>query len=179
MKKTNELSLLAQLLRLTISWTTLLRSGVFWSDPAIPVESSFQAFGAQLTLDVVSGLEVMLLSLLLKVAAPLASCPQIVNKAGFLSACSSTVNWMLASRMVASCGMLIALKRMPITCAGPWSPSLSTNSRSELFKYISPVLSSSASSELELTSLENVVVADDEELSGDEGLPVNTSCAPP
>jgi hypothetical protein len=80
----------AQPLRLTISCTIWVRSGVRWSAPAAP--RTLQSGGTQFTKASVSGRDEALKAVLVKAAASSASSPRICNCEAPLVTVS-TVNW--------------------------------------------------------------------------------------
>jgi hypothetical protein len=137
MMTTNELPS-NQPVRSTISWITGLKSEVCWSGPASPTVS--HAGGLQDANAVVLGREEMSFNAVENVDAASEACPSMMSEVTSVST-SSAWNWTEALAIVAPCGTLMPVNRMPTS----WSVE---NSRSELEMRTLPLLFSLASSEL-------------------------------
>src|SRR6266576_2679381 len=140
---------LAQPGRMTISWTTAVRSGVRSFALASPI--TVQGTGDQLAEAVVRGRVETLPFALVKVAGLSAARPWIDRLVTSLCV-SFDSNWTYARVIVAPFGIATAVQRIPTR----WLLPSYTNSRSELFRYITAVADSSASSAEESTRASNV-----------------------
>jgi len=137
MMTTSELPL-DQPVRSTISWITGLISAVRWSGPASPI--TFHAGGLQGSNAVVLGREEMSLVAVVNVDVVSAACPSMTSDV--TSDWTSCVwNWTEALAIVAPCGTVMPVNRMPTTFSDASSRLLPES-------VTLPLTFSSASSEL-------------------------------